>query len=357
MATKQETDTKSPMTEQASKEKSLPSDLPAKQLLEVVERIRPFVANLWQARKPLMYINGGIVVVTVLILVLLVKPYYESVVTILPNYGSTTALSGLSQLATLVGTGGGAPTDIYQNLIVSEAVLEQVIISKYQTEAYADSVNLLDYFQVDPDTRVAASLQERSRLIQFLKTMTQDVMTLDLDVATNILTVTVRMPESKLSADVANMIAASLDKYIRTKRISTSSNQRIYLETRLAVLKDSLTGAEESLRNFSARNRVVNESPELVLERGRLTRNVQILESIFEDLSRQLELAKMDEEKDIPILNIKEPAGEPLLKAGPNRRLIFVVILFLSGTLSCGYFLFKPEIERLWAIVKDTKWT
>ena len=45
---------------------------------------------------------------------------------------------------------------------------------------------------------------------------------------TQVLTITVQMPEGQLSADVANNIATSLDGYIQTQ-IRTSAKDREYI--------------------------------------------------------------------------------------------------------------------------------
>ena len=60
-------------------------------------------------------------------------------------------LSQLSGLASLAGVkvGESAPTEIYQNLISSETVLQDVIYAKYQTKEFPDSVNLIEYFEMD----------------------------------------------------------------------------------------------------------------------------------------------------------------------------------------------------------------
>ena len=79
----------------------------------------------------------------------------------------------------------------------------------------------------------------------------------NVDRLTKILTITVTMPESQLSADVANKIAESLDLYVRTKRKTYASEQSFYLEKRTAQVKDSLSLAEEKLKSFREQNRVI----------------------------------------------------------------------------------------------------
>ncbi len=110
--------------------------------------------KLWDVRKKLMIFNGVIAVLVLVYLYLIAKPYFESTVTILPEFGSkSTTLAGFSQLATLVGvrSAEGAPAEIYQNLLTSEIVLEDVIYSKYKTKKFKDSVNLIEYFDVEDE--------------------------------------------------------------------------------------------------------------------------------------------------------------------------------------------------------------
>ncbi len=46
---------------------------------------------------------------------------------------------------------------------------------------------------------------------------------------------------------------------------------------------------------------MVMQSPELMLEQGRQTRNVQIISAVFIKQIKQIEIAKIDEIKDTPM--------------------------------------------------------
>jgi uncharacterized protein involved in exopolysaccharide biosynthesis len=314
-----------------------------------VEKLRPHITELWDYRKRFIYFNVAVFVVTLAILIFLVKPYYTSTVTILPDYGSKeTTLSQLSNLASLAGVnvGQGSPTEVYQNLLTSEAVVAPVIYAKYKTEKYPDSVNLIQYFKIKPDKSLPADLQKRDMFIQEYKDLTKGRISTDIDRMTKILTVTVKMPEAQLSADVVNNLVESLDDYIRTKRRSYAVDQLEYIQKRMAQVKDSLTMAEDKLRDFREQNRLVVQSPELMLEQARLSRNVDILSAVFLELSKQYELAKIDEIKDTPIVNVRDYAKNPVLKAGPKRLVALVVVMFLSAISSGLYYGFRSNIKK-----------
>jgi uncharacterized protein involved in exopolysaccharide biosynthesis len=313
----------------------------------LVEKIRPYTKRLWDLRKKLLIINGIVAVLVLIYLYLIVKPYYESTVTILPEFGSkSTTFAGLSQLATLVGVrpSEGAPAEIYQNLLTSEIVLENVIYSKYKTAKFTDSVNLIEYLNpAKDDTEIR---NERQVFLSVYRNLAANLIRSNIDRLTKILTITVTMPESQLSADVANKIAESLDGYIRTKRKSFASEQKFYIEKRIDELSDSLRLAEDKLKNFSEQNRMIQQSPQLILEKGRLMRNVEILNAVYIELNKQLEVTKIDEIRETPVVNIKEWAKDPVYKAGPARANNFIKVLLLSVLLSSFYFLFKDRLMK-----------
>jgi len=348
MNSEQQTPNQEPPSGQAS---TLNDELTSEQRLQfTILRLRPHLQHLWQARWKLVIFNSIVLLLTIFYLLFLTKPYYESTVTILPEYGSkSSTLSGLSELASMAGVkvGEGAPTEIYQNLIFSESVLEPVIYAKYKTEEFNDPVNLIEYFEIEPKESLPKNLQERQMFLDIYKTLTKSRIKTDVERLTKILTITVEMPESKLSADVVNKIAESLDEYVRTKRKSYASEQRFYIEKRIQQLKDSLTNAEEKLKSFREQNRVVAQSPQLLMEQGRLMRNVEIQQAVYVELNKQLEIARIDEIRDTPVLNVKEKAAEPILKAGPKRMNTLLLILFFSVVFSILYFAYGNKLKNI----------
>ncbi len=320
-----------------------------------VLKLRPHIQSLWKNRKKFILFNAAIGVVTVLVLLLLVKNYYVSTITILPDYGAKeSTLSQLSGLASLAGVsvGQGTPTDVYENLITCEAVVAPVIYAKYKTDKYPDSVNLVQYLKVRPDKSLPPDLRKRDMFLKAYKAIVKGNISTNMDRMSKILTVSAKMPEAALSAEVVNKLVESLDNYIRTKRKSYASDQLTYIEERMGQVSDSLRIAEDRLRDFREQNRMVIQSPELMLIQERLTRNVDILGSVYLELRKQYELAKIDVIKDTPIVNVRDYAKDPVVKAGPKKLVTLIIILFLSGLFSGLYFMFKTSVRKYAGYVK-----
>ena len=123
-------------------------------ILEKIETIRPYVYRLWDARKSFVIINIVVAILCSAYFILLVKPTFQSSVDILPEFGTKSLSGGLGEIAAIAGLMGSIQnqTEIYEELVYSESVLEPVIYTKYQTKEYPDSVDLINYFEILADS-------------------------------------------------------------------------------------------------------------------------------------------------------------------------------------------------------------
>jgi uncharacterized protein involved in exopolysaccharide biosynthesis len=329
-----------------------------KQLQSLFDRLLPYLLRIWNQRNKWILINGIGLLVILLYLLFLAKPYYDATIYVLPDYGNkANSLASLSSLASVAGLSAGlaVPTEIYANIITSESVLMPVLMHKYLTKEYKDSVDLIDYFNIRPDDDLLPVERERKRFLKVLKIFKKECMKTNVDKETTILEINVRMPESKLAAEVANRIAESLDSYVRTQRKSNAFNQRIYLEKRVKEVSDSLASAEEELRSFKEKNIASGATPRLFLQGSRLSRNVDLFQSVYLDLTRQSELVKLDEIKDAPVINVQELSDDPIIKTGPKRTLWLIFLMTFYFILSTLFITFKPELKRGCAIITNLR--
>jgi len=138
------------------------------------------------------------------------------------------------------------------------------------------------------------------------------------------------MEEPQLAADVANQITAELDDYTRTKRRTNATLQREFIEQRMKEVEEQLGRSEIALKEFRERNRRIMDSPQLMLEQERLARDVQINSTVFIELKKQLEIAKIEEIKNIPIINVLDVARPPVKKSYPKRAPVTLIAFVLS---------------------------
>lgn len=345
------------MTNQESEQKNIPNE---ESLRKQLKQIQPLLKILFENRKRFFWFNIVIAVIAVIFVLFGVNRSYLVTVDILPDYGNkinlSGGLSGLSGIASFAGInlGGEPATDVYKDLLTSESVLSPIIYSHYKTEKYDHPVNLIEYWDYQKAVWLPDSLQERYRLVRAIQHLTK-CMRIEIDRETRILTVQLKMEEGRLAADVINSMMESLDNYLRTKKKSYASNQRFYIEKRLEQVKDSLKTAEEELVEFREHNKIFDLPPKLQLIQTRFARNVEIQQTIYMELMRQIELVKIEEIRDIPVLNINELSQNPAVPSSMSRRNQFMIIMFLSIVGSAIYFIYESKLKRYWRIfVEET---
>ena len=68
-----------------------------------------------------------------------------------------------------------------------------------------------------------------------------------------------------------------------------------------------------------------------------MIRDVQINATIYTELRKQFELVKIEEVKNIPVINIMDVARAPAKKDTPKRAIIVLSVFFLSFFGIVGY--------------------
>ena len=105
----------------------------------------------------------------------------------------------------------------------------------------------------------------------------------------------------------------------------------------VARLRRSIENLQEQLREMQAGNEdfgnlPTSKVPGLALENVRKLREVKYHETLFEALAKQYEAARLDEAKDVAMIQVLDTATIPDTKSGPPRLLI-VLGATLVGTI------------------------
>ncbi|MGA9364070.1 MAG: Wzz/FepE/Etk N-terminal domain-containing protein [Bacteroidota bacterium] len=296
------------------------------------------LSAVWKSRKLIASVVGLVTVLAV-IYSLILPEYFRSTATLLPETEKSklAGLGDLSELASLAGvsTGEVSLTKLYPTIIKSESVLKIVIYAQYQTNKFKDPVNLIQFWEIKgktPEQAYEAGLKALGNGLD-----------VSLDLKTGVVSISMETREPQLSADIINNITSELDKFIRTKRTTNASEQRKWIEGRLVEVKRDLEKSEGVLKEFRENNRRVIDSPQLLMEQDRLIREVQINSTLYIELKKQYELAKIEEIKNIPIINVMDPARPAARKERPKRFNIVITFFLISA---CGSLLYVIGRDR-----------
>lgn len=280
---------------------------------------------------------------------------YTAQVTVMPEIQAKAGgLGGLGSLAGLAGidigsaTGGNVDAirpDIYPDVLKSvpfalhllnQPVYSEKLKSKLVLKEYIDRIGAQGFMsriasrssnnenkneKLDPKN-FSQAIQLTKEQEELVKSIQANVTTA-YDKKTGILTLTATEQDPVVAATMARLSLEYLTNYITTYRTEKAHKQVDFLAQRVSEAKSRYQSAEFALSAYRDRNRSLFLETAKINEQ-RLQADYLLEQSVFNELSKQLEQAKIKVQEETPVFKILEPATVPLRKSGPKRTLIMV---------------------------------
>jgi uncharacterized protein involved in exopolysaccharide biosynthesis len=270
----------------------------------------------------------------------LLPPSYLATSTLIPvgNQDKQSLLgqlsSGLEDLGIQPSTRSNSPA-MYPEIVRSRRLLEQALKMPCPPSVDARQRPLIEV--------VRGPKLDRRSWEKAIRGMRRAVSAY-LDRRTGVLTIEARAKRPEVAAYIANTLDTLLQDYTIQAFTTQAGANRIFIEGRLAETEGSLHAAEENLRNFREKNLRIGNSPQLLMEETRYVRLLRGEEEVYVTLRRQYEVAKIQEHKELPVLNVLDPAVPPLFRNSPKRGLMGAAG-FIAG-LVCGSWLALLRTKR-----------
>lgn len=278
---------------------------------------------------------------------LIIPPSFTASTAFVPEVASQGSLpSGVAGLASQfgisVGTEGSQSPQFYAAIVKSQQIMDSVLLSPYPDPRSSrnppDSTTLLRILGVEGDGLADSLHRGRQEL--------ENLVSVRVDNATSIVTLTVDSRYPPLAAAVANGFVVHLNEFNAKTRQSKARERRRFVETRLAETEQQLQHAEEAIKQFYERNRTWQQSPQLVFEHEQLQRKVQLRQEVFLTLRREYETARIAEVNDTPVITIIYPAISPQEKSKPKRKLLVLLAFLLGGIVAVLYAVGAEYVAR-----------
>lgn len=268
---------------------------------------------------------------------LLAQPFYQASTKIVYQSAakSTGSLAALASLAGVSMGSGGDDASAYLADIVKSGDLMSLILDRdwNVSLAFTDTsvpVKIEKLWKFDTDT-TERNWQEKKKF-SLLKTLAEGTyITFSQDKKSGVITLTTEFEDPRVAYDVNVFLFQELNNTLVNKMNFKASANRKFIEGRLTEVKLDLARSENNLRNYRERNRL-RLDPGDVLEDGRLQREVLINQEVMIQLQKQYEMAKIEEAKDMPVLDIIDSPRMPVEKSKPQRKKI-VLMGLVAGLL------------------------
>ena len=284
--------------------------------------------SLAKRRRTIISVVGISCVLAALVMIL-TPNRYTSTATILPS-GKGDKITSLRAMVGLMG-GPNLSDDngstLYPVILRSQLVADSVLAHQYtfDKDGDASTMALAEYIDKENPDRLRRALAGMTSISS--------------NTHTGEICVSVESEYPTLSQAVVNQYLAQLERFNLYSRRSEAGERVRYLTREVGERRHSLTEAEDSLSSYQSRNRTWagTTDPIILKEVGRLRREVEIKVQTLAYLTQEFEAAKLDAQKDVPVVQILDHASLPTLKSGPHRTITVLATGAISFFLMvCG---------------------
>lgn len=238
---------------------------------------------------------------------------YTSEAVILPS-GKSDKFSALRAMAGLAGgldLNDDNSSNLFPVILQSKLVFDSVLAKEY---AYT--------FNGQPMRMTLAEYIGKDQP-ELLRRALSGMTSISTSTRTGEITLAVETEYPELSQKVAAEFLNQLEQFNLYSRRSEASERVRYLSREVDEQERSLRKAEDSLEVYQSRNRnwAMTSSPMLLKELARLKRDTEAKTQTYAYLIQEYEIARLDVQKDMPVVRILDQASLPTVKSGPHRTI------------------------------------
>jgi uncharacterized protein involved in exopolysaccharide biosynthesis len=290
------------------------------------------IAVIARRRRFLMTAVLSVAIVTAAI-TLMISNKYVSTASILPSGGQDKMadLKSLAGLGSLMGNDENS-SELFPTIIASQTIRGAVLGRQYQyhDDNHVVATSLAEYLNEENPDKLRRALASITRAAS--------------DKKTGVITIAVETEFPELSQGIVRAYLEELETFNLTKRTSKGKESAEYLAAQLDIKRGEVESAEDSLEYFQSVNRdwATSGSPEVLKITTRLQRELQVKTIAYGYLQQQFEMARLDAQRDVPIIRILDPATLPTEKSSPMRTLI-VLAMTLAAFLCSIFWILASE--------------
>ncbi|MDP7474487.1 MAG: Wzz/FepE/Etk N-terminal domain-containing protein [Candidatus Marinimicrobia bacterium] len=292
------------------------------------------IIRLLKKSKRTLVISPFVLVSLVSVYVFFLAPrVYTSSAKILPISENNSNLSNLSGLASQFGmnlpTGGEIQWDeLYPEIVRSEKLMEILVQKSFQTEKYQDEQTLLQLLDIENNYR-----DESSKLKLAVEDL-KEMIIVQKDRLSPVVSLHVEAFEPRLARDLATEVIAESGKILLDLKTKKVQEKRIFIEARIVEVFNALQEAEKAEEQFRLENKNIIQSPTLTMKIKRLSREVELQNSLYVSLKSQYENAKIEEVQKAAMIQVIDGPLKPFRLTSPRIAISLILALFFGLSLA-----------------------
>ena len=280
---------------------------------------------------------------------------YTSSSTFILSGSSDNKSSSLGGFAGLVGinlSGMNSESEIPALMYpkVAESVeFKRLLLEEFIDEGKTISLKnfLIDYYDVNPEDFVTndnaffVSKGEDS-----LFKLLDEIILISVNEKDGFVSISANMPTSEYAANTCFNARKILQNIIINNKIKSAKENLNFTQEQLGLKKIEFDNIQSEIAYFEDSNlNIINSKYENEL--NKLKAEFQIINSVYTELSKQMEQSKLQVNKDTPVFSVVKEVSMPVTRSSPKRAQMVVIFGFMGLAVSILYVIAKDPAAQI----------
>lgn len=274
--------------------------------------------------------------------------------------GGLSQYSGLAALAGVdLGAIGASGTDamrpdLYPNVISSTPFYLNLLKAKVRTkenkeftfEQYYQSVieegkkaeeKILKKYPVKEEGIIVINQLNELRLKNLRERVTSSI-----DKKSGVITITTKMPDPVVAADITQFAMKYLMNYITNYRTEKYKMDVDFLGEQLSGARGKYYSNQQKRASYADQYQMgAMRLQSADVQRERLESDYRMSSTVYNEILKKYEEAKFMVHKETPVFKVLEPPVVPVLKSEPKKAFIIAIFVILGGILGCIFVILR----------------
>ncbi|MAV05255.1 MAG: exopolysaccharide biosynthesis protein [Flavobacteriaceae bacterium] len=346
------------------------------------------IKSLWISKKFIIKLTAAFAALGVVV-ALLSPIEYTASSTFIPQSSQAGSSSNLSGVASLVGislggniSGNEIPPSLYPQIIQSTTYKRDLLKLPLKISSEKPSVLLKDYMlQKNSSSDFLGTVKKYTIMLPFtilsaikgeeknsnynsssyaMSVSSEEqglfenltgILKLSVNSKERFVTLSASMEDPLVSAIIAKGAQEILQKNIINYKIKSASEQLEFNQKQLDLKKIEFDSLQNKLALFKDSNLNIVDS-RFQNKLSSLESEFNIVNAVYQELSKQLEQSKLQVSRDTPVFSIINRVTIPNKRAAPKRSIMVIVYSFIGFIFGCGFVLVKTPLLQ---IIKEIK--
>ena len=312
------------------------------------------VKTIWKGRKFIVILSSFFVFMGVAA-ALLSPIVYTSSSTFILSGGSDDKSSSFGGVASLVGInlgGMGSESEIPASMYpkVGESVeFKRLLLEEFIDEGKAINLKnfLIDYNDVNPEDFV---INDNNFFVSEgeygLFKLLDEIILISVNEKDGFVSISANMPTSEYAANTCFNARKILQNIIINNKIKSAKENLSFTKEQLSLKKIEFDNIQNKIAYFQDSNlNIINSKYENEL--NMLKAEFQIINSVYTELSKQMEQSKLQVNKDTPVFSVVNEVSMPVERSSPKRAQMVLIYGFVGLIVSILYVIAKEPITQI----------